>query len=139
MYEEYKTSDTIYNALLEMGIDSNNIKRGVAITGIVAQIGFQADSINIDNKNNNNNNNNVNVPTVILRADMDALPIHEESNNDTGKESFRSVHDGVMHACGHDAHIAMLLGAAMVIKEQEQELIQVNIVYDFMTQALRSR
>lgn len=55
--------------------------------------------------------------TVVLRADIDALPIAEE----TGVE-YASCHPGYMHACGHDAHAAMLLGAAKVLKAHEAEL-----------------
>jgi len=56
-------------------------------------------------------------PTTLLRADMDALPVGE----DTGLE-FASEIDGVMHACGHDTHVAMLLGAARVLAERRASL-----------------
>jgi amidohydrolase len=55
--------------------------------------------------------------TLALRADIDALPIHEESGVD-----FASERDGVMHACGHDGHTAMLLGAAAELAGRAQEL-----------------
>ena len=55
--------------------------------------------------------------TVLLRADIDALPIQENSGVD-----FESIHPGVMHACGHDCHAAMLLGAARLLWEQKEEL-----------------
>ena len=55
--------------------------------------------------------------TVLLRADIDALPIQENS----GVE-FESIHPGVMHACGHDCHAAMLLGAARLLWEERENL-----------------
>ncbi len=55
--------------------------------------------------------------TVLLRGDMDALPLHE----DTGLE-FSSQHDGAMHACGHDTHVAMLAGAARALCARKDEL-----------------
>lgn len=55
-------------------------------------------------------------PTVLLRADMDALPLTEDSG-----EPFTSEVEGVMHACGHDGHAAMLVGAAKILAERRSE------------------
>ncbi|MBW2284023.1 MAG: amidohydrolase, partial [Deltaproteobacteria bacterium] len=64
-------------------------------------------------------------PTVMIRADMDALPIAEE----TGL-AFASVHEGMMHACGHDAHMAMALGAASVLNRVRGD-IRGNVKFVF--------
>ena len=55
--------------------------------------------------------------TIILRGDMDALPLHEDSG-----VPFASEYDGRMHACGHDAHTAMLAGAARLLVQHRDEL-----------------
>ncbi len=96
-FEEYNTSKTIEKKLLDMNID---IKSGIAKTGLIGSIKGKKKG-----------------KTIALRADMDALPIQETSNI-----SYKSVNKGVMHACGHDGHIAMLLGAAKVINDQKNKM-----------------
>jgi amidohydrolase len=93
-FVEFNTSKFIQNELSKMGIPFTVM----ATTGVIAHIGSGE-------------------RCVALRADIDALPIEEE----TGLE-FTSQNKGVMHACGHDAHTAMLLGAAKLLKSQENEL-----------------
>ncbi len=94
-YNERQTAAYIQEKLAELGVKSSG---GIGETGVVAMLGDGG----VSNK------------CVGLRADMDALPITEE----TGLH-FRSKHDGVMHACGHDGHVAMLLGAAALLKKSE--------------------
>ena len=96
MYEEVRTSQLVCDVLEELGIP---FERGLAKTGVIATLGT-GDS-----------------PCVGLRADMDALPIHEETDI-----PFRSEFDSKMHACGHDCHTAMLLGAAKLLRGREAEL-----------------
>jgi amidohydrolase len=96
MYQEVKTSQLVRETLDRLGI---KYRYPVAVTGVVATIGAG------------------NGPCVGLRADMDALPIHEEADVD-----FRSEVSNRMHACGHDCHTAMLLGAARLLKNHEAEL-----------------
>ena len=96
MYKEVRTSQLVRDTLDELGIA---YRYPLAETGVVATLGDGGR------------------PCVALRADMDALPIHEESDVD-----FRSEHDGEMHACGHDCHTAMLLGAARLLKEREADI-----------------
>lgn len=92
-YEEVKTASIIIEELNRLGIA---LISGIGGTGIIGKISASDSS----------------GPIVALRADMDAIAIHEE----TGLE-FASEVEGVMHACGHDGHIAMLLGAATLLKE----------------------
>ena len=96
MYEEFKTSKLIRRELDKLEI---SYKHPIAETGVLASIG------------------NGNGPCVALRADMDALPIHEETD-----VSFKSKIDGKMHACGHDCHVSMLLGAARLLKGKEDQI-----------------
>ncbi len=64
-------------------------------------------------------------PTVLLRGDMDALPMPEDTDL-----PFRSKREGAMHACGHDSHVAMLAGAARLLCERQQELTG-NVLFMF--------
>jgi amidohydrolase len=92
-YQEYKTASLIEHELEALGI---SYKNKVAGTGVIAELGREDG------------------PTILLRADMDALPLQEQ----TGLP-FSSQIPNVMHACGHDVHTTMLLGAAALLKDKK--------------------
>ncbi len=89
--QEYKTSEFIEEKLREYGI---SYEKGIAKTGIIAWIYGK----------------NPAKKCIALRADMDALPVEESNDVD-----FKSQNAGVMHACGHDVHMASLLGTAQIL------------------------
>jgi amidohydrolase len=96
-FQEHETAEYVANRLRELGIET---RTGVAGTGVVGLIrGSQPGK------------------TVLLRADMDALPLHEA----TGAE-YASKHDGVHHACGHDGHTAILLAVGRLLQERRDAL-----------------
>ena len=96
-YHEVETSKLVADTLESFGI---KVRRGVGGTGVLGTLeGAKPGRV------------------VALRADMDGLPVQETSD-----VAFRSKVDGVMHACGHDTHIAMLLGAARLLSEHRREL-----------------
>lgn len=95
--EEYETTKYIASQLTQAGIKI--LDYGLA-TGVIAEIGSGRSG-----------------PVIALRADIDALPVQEE----TGAE-YASLFPGKMHACGHDFHTAALLGAAYLLKQQEDRL-----------------
>ena len=94
-FEESRTSDLVAKKLAAFGI---TVHRGVGRTGLVGVLKAGTSS-----------------RTIGLRADMDALPIQEENDF-----AHRSQNDGRMHACGHDGHTTMLLGAARYLAETRQ-------------------
>lgn len=96
-FQEYKTSQLIRAELQSYGIDILPLKQATGVVGIIE--GKKTGRV------------------VALRADIDALPVQEE--NDV---SYQSQIPGVMHACGHDAHIACLLGAARLLVQRRNEL-----------------
>lgn len=96
-FEERATSAFIKNYLDQLGIAWYPMARNGIVATLKGGIASQK--------------------TIALRADMDALPIQEA--NDL---PYRSVHAGVMHACGHDMHMASLLGVAIILKEQREQL-----------------
>lgn len=105
MFECHKTAAFVVERLREFGI--TEIHEGIATTGIVAIIEGQGDG-----------------PTIGLRADMDALPMQEE----TGLE-YASTVEGIMHACGHDGHTTMLLGAARYLAETRNFKGRVALIF----------
>ena len=104
-FDCHTTAAYIVERLREMGVDE--IHPGIAKTGIVAIINGEGDG-----------------PTIGLRADMDALPIVEV----TGAE-YASTVPGRMHACGHDGHVTMLLGAAKYLAETRRFAGRVALLF----------
>ena len=103
-FEERRTADFVAAKLREFGLD---VHKGIGGTGVVGvlRVGNETQSIG-------------------LRADMDALPIVEENTF-----AHRSRHDGVMHACGHDGHTTMLLGAAQYLSATRRFRGQVRFIF----------
>ena len=95
-FQEFRTAKLIAKKLESLKI---KVTTGVGKTGVVGDlIGSQG-------------------PCIALRADMDALTIQE-----TGNVEYKSINDGIMHACGHDGHIAMLLGAAEALSKMKNKI-----------------
>ncbi|MBO9425474.1 amidohydrolase [Labrenzia sp. R4_1] len=101
---EFKTSDYVAGELTAMGYE---VTRGLGKTGVVATL-----------------RNGTSSRSIGIRADFDALPIKEETGAD-----YSSTHPGVMHACGHDGHTAMLLGAAKRLAERKQFDGTVHLIF----------
>ncbi len=96
-YKEFQTSKFVAEKLKQLGIE---VKTGVGGTGVVGILrGSRPGKV------------------IGLRADMDALPVKEEVDL-----PFKSKNDGVMHACGHDTHVAMLLGTAKILARHKTDL-----------------
>ncbi len=102
-YREHRTADLVAERLQGWGID---VDRGIAETGVVGTLSKGGG------------------PTVGLRADMDALPMEE-----TNTFAHRSQHPGQMHACGHDGHTTMLLGAARYLAQHGEFSGTVHFIF----------
>ena len=96
-FEEVRTAGVVADRLRRLGYE---VKTGIAQTGVLGILRTGKPGRN-----------------VLLRADMDALPVHEAA-----ELPFVSTIPGKMHACGHDAHVAILLGAAGMIMERKEAL-----------------
>jgi len=102
-WQEENTSDYILKELEKLGIKAKKIVK----TGVLGIINPEKDG-----------------KVLAIRADIDALPINEETELD-----FKSKNDGVMHACGHDTHAAILLGAAKKLNEMKDEIGKVVLLF----------
>lgn len=98
-FQEFKTAEFVRQRLESLGV--TDIQTGIAVTGVTGKIVGTAPGTG---------------GHVLLRADMDALPILQESEAD-----YASDNEGVMHACGHDAHTAILLGVARILMSQRDQ------------------
>ena len=101
-FQEYETARFIAGTLAELGLPC---RTEVAGTGVVAEIGSGG-------------------PVFVLRADMDALPVQEETG-----QPFASQTPGLMHACGHDVHVACLLGAARLLVDSPPPAGTVRLLF----------
>jgi amidohydrolase len=91
-FQEYRTSSKVAEFLTTIGC---RVRQNVGKTGVVGELGQG-------------------LPIVAIRADMDALPLHEDNHTE-----YTSQNPGIMHACGHDAHTAILLGVAELLANKE--------------------
>ncbi len=96
-FEEHRTAGIVADELNRLGLETQT---GVGKTGVIGILEGAGDG-----------------PTVLYRADMDALPVHEENETD-----YASLADGKMHACGHDGHTAIALGIAKVLSARRDSL-----------------
>jgi amidohydrolase len=96
-FQEVRTAAEVTDLLTELGLE---VQTGVGGTGVVGLLRGGKPG-----------------RTLAIRADMDALPMQEQT-----EASYRSLNPGVMHACGHDAHMAIVLGAATLLKSMREEL-----------------
>lgn len=96
-FEEVETARLVEDTLRPLGLE---VQTGIAKTGVVATLHGGKPG-----------------PSIMLRADMDALPIHEQNTFD-----FVSKNPGKMHACGHDAHTSSLLGTAMILARLKDQV-----------------
>ena len=97
-FQEFETARAVVDRLRAMGVE--DIRTGIAVTGVTGLIHGGKGPGRV----------------VLLRADMDALPIQEEN-----EVEYKSRNPGKMHACGHDAHTAMLLGIARILTQRKDE------------------
>jgi amidohydrolase len=101
-FQEYRTSTIVAEVLSSLGC---RVRKNVGKTGVVGELGKG-------------------LPIVAIRADMDALPLQEDNQTD-----YSSQNPGVMHACGHDAHTAILLGVAELLSKEENLLGTVRFLF----------
>src|SRR6266699_289412 len=99
-FEEVRTSGIVAQRLRALGLE---VQTGIAKTGVVGLLRGGASKPG--------------AKTIAIRADMDALPIHELNEID-----YRSTIDGKMHACGHDGHTSILLSVADILSKRREEL-----------------
>lgn len=110
---ETRTAKIVAAHLTSLGME---VETGIAYTGVVGLLKGAKPG-----------------PTVMLRADMDALPVTEKTDvpfKSTKTTNFRGVDVGIMHACGHDTHVAMLMGAAEILANLKNDLAG-NVMFVF--------
>ncbi|KAL7454792.1 hypothetical protein ACHAWC_007073 [Mediolabrus comicus] len=136
MYQEKMTSQIVQRVLTEMGITNYTVgwAKNVHSKFYDPKTGTVVKEDEVNGEENDGGGHGIVVdigsgqePCILLRADMDALPIVEQTplppefEKDSNKNAFHSNHHGKMHACGHDAHMTMLLGATYLFKSLQEK------------------
>src|SRR5688500_6031643 len=98
-FQEFKTAEFVRQRLASLGVE--DIQTGIAVTGVTGLIRGTADGPGHN---------------VLVRADMDALPMQEQNDVE-----YKSTVDGVMHSCGHDAHTAILMAVTRLLMDRRDQ------------------
>lgn len=111
--KEFKTSEFLKSEIRRIGLSIENVSK----TGFIATM-----NLGKTYEEDNSNSKEKYGKTIVLRTDIDALIMQEDKNNLKGLKKYVSKNDGVCHSCGHDGHMAIILGVINILNEIKEQL-----------------